>query len=172
MRPTTLVLALALLLSACAADSGQSAGPDTAAITVDVDADTATNPATLGDPSEHARLTGLAAALTGDWELVQATMDGEALPLVDSAPITLTATPSGFSGNAACNSYSADVTVDGDVLSLDHMAVTRMACDEARMTVEGLYVTALEQITGFTAETDGLLLTGPGVELRYRPTGT
>lgn len=144
----TLTLALALVLSACASEVALSSA---------------------NDDGEQGRLTATAGALAGDWELVEGTVDGEAIPLVDGAAVTLTATPSTLSGTSACNSYSADLTIDVDTMTVEHMAVTRMACDDARMTVEGLYLAGLERVTAATGEVDGLVLTGPGVELRFKP---
>lgn len=66
---------------------------------------------------------------------------------VSSAPADAVATLSISDGTAlvatGCNTGSAPVTIEGDTLSFGPLAMTKMACDDARMQLESQIVTVL-----------------------------
>ncbi|MGI9624098.1 MAG: META domain-containing protein, partial [Acidimicrobiales bacterium] len=69
-------------------------------------------------------------------------------------------------GTAACNGYGGTI-VTGDVL-FEGFEVTEMACDPASaMTLESAYLQALSRVTDSEIQGAALVLTGPGVELRF-----
>jgi heat shock protein HslJ len=73
--------------------------------------------------------------------------------------ITATFGPDGaLSGFSGCNQYNATYTSSGaDGLRITDVATTRMACDDAAMTLEGQYTTALGKVA--TYDISGATLT-------------
>jgi heat shock protein HslJ len=140
MRPHPLVLTvLALVLAACA---GSAATPST-----DAGGD--------GDPQ-------------GDWQLVEGTVNGQAVPILEDHRITLTIEGSRISGTAACNGYGGTLRVEGGRLRIEDLAQTAMACvDEAAMTAEAIYMSGLAATESITLDGDELFVGGPGLELRF-----
>lgn len=132
--------AIGLVLTACGTESGSDTGVDP------------------GAPG--------AVDLDGDWTLTAATLDGADLDL-SPGPITLSVDGAKWSGTSACNQYFADVTRDGDQVTLGAVGGTEMACDEPRMTLEGHYWSALQAVTSASRDGDSLVLTGDGVTLTF-----
>lgn len=87
--------------------------------------------------------------------------------LVDDFPITLEVIGSRIAGRA-CNDYGATIVAVGDGIELRELAMTAMACvDERIMTAEAAYTAALEGVRRIATEGEHLLLTGPGISLRF-----
>lgn len=105
--------------------------------------------------------------LDGEWTLVDGTHDGEPLPIIDDAPITLTVEGTGVRGRAACNIYSGAATIDADRIGFGSMAVTEMGCDPAITDAEAAYLAALADVEHWSREGEALTLSGAAVELRY-----
>lgn len=105
----------------------------------------------------------------GDWTLTAGTGPDGAIPLVETAPVTLSITPDRWGGVAACNSYGATVELDGDqVRIVDGVAVTEMAClDVDVMASEAAYLAAFQLVDRVEVDDDELRLSGPDVELAY-----
>lgn len=51
------------------------------------------------------------------------------------------------SGNASCNSFTGSYTLDGNILSISKIAITRKLCPEALMEQEQRFIEALDVIT-------------------------
>jgi heat shock protein HslJ len=115
------------------------------------------------DPGEPAAdPTGIA------WELTSGTVEGTALPVFDSHPITLSFTDDGAGGTAACNGYGGSYSISGTEVSFAQLMWTEMACmPEEVMESERLYLEALPRVETFSMTNDGLTLSGDGVELAY-----
>jgi heat shock protein HslJ len=112
---------------------------------------------------------GAAGDLDGSWELVRGSGPDGAVPLVDSAPITLVIDGTQWGGVAACNSYGGEVQVGGGQLTSTGYAVTEMYCmDEDIMDAERAYLAALQAATEVSLTSGELVLTGPDVELVFR----
>jgi heat shock protein HslJ len=104
----------------------------------------------------------------GDWVLVEGTHGGEPVPIVDGYDITLSVDDEQWGGTAACNSYGATGTVDGDRLELDELHATEMACEEEGvMDSESAYLAAVAQVDRYRRDGGVLTLVGDGVELTY-----
>lgn len=102
----------------------------------------------------------------GAWVLESGEVDGEDLVLVDDATVTLLVADGRASGTAACNTYTTDVdTSDG--WRIGEAAVTRMACEDALMTLESSYLDALARVRSAEASGDQLELEGPDVRLTF-----
>jgi heat shock protein HslJ len=110
---------------------------------------------------------GSGGSVDGSWDLVSGTVDGQPLPMVDSAPITLVFEPDGLGGRAACNQYFGDYEVDGDSVTITGLGQTEMGCDPAVMDSEAAYLAALARVDTVEADGDSLTLTGDGVELSF-----
>lgn len=139
MRPHHLVAALlALVLAAC---GGTSSTPQT-------------DPGD-GDPQ-------------GNWQLVEGTVNGQEVPILEDHRITLTLEGSRVAGTAACNGYGGTLRVEGGRLRIEDLAQTAMACvDGAAMTAEAIYISGLAAAESIGLDGDELLVQGPGVELRF-----
>ena len=98
-------------------------------------------------------------------------VDGEAIPLLDGSPVTLNVTADEIGGTSACNSYERRMVLDGAEISLTDLVSTLMACTPEVMAVEVPYTAALAQVNAVTFDGDTLVLTGPGVELRFARAG-
>ena len=119
--------------------------------------------ADVADPSGSAPTD-----VEGSWQLTAGRMDNEAVPIVESHPITLTIEGSRLGGRAACNEYGARIIAAGDGIALEELAWTAMACmPDDVMASESAYVAALEAVSGITRDGDALVLRGPALELRY-----
>ncbi|MEM7285974.1 MAG: META domain-containing protein [Actinomycetota bacterium] len=104
---------------------------------------------------------------TGEWTLVSAVVDGSALTLLDTHPVTLSVDDAGgVGGTAACNGYFGAFT-DGPLL-FDGFGVTEMACDPPEaMDLEFAFLQALARTANAVGSDGELTLTGDGVELRF-----
>jgi heat shock protein HslJ len=104
----------------------------------------------------------------GSWQLVEGTVNGQPVPILDDYRITLTLEGSRIGGTSACNSYGGVLVVEGGRLRIEDLAQTAMAClDEAAMTAEGIYMSGLAAAESIGLDGDQLLVQGPGVELRF-----
>ncbi|HUG47291.1 MAG TPA: META domain-containing protein [Candidatus Limnocylindria bacterium] len=107
-------------------------------------------------------------AIIGEWELEGGTLDGQPIPMVPEAPITLTVNAIRIGGTSACNSYGADwvVTQDGTV-EMDDIVMTLMLCEGPINDSEQAYLEALGRTTSVTMDGDELLFAAEGTELRF-----
>jgi heat shock protein HslJ len=104
----------------------------------------------------------------GSWQLVEGTVNGQPVPILDDYRITLTLEGSRIGGTSACNSYGGVLVMEGGRLRIEDLAQTAMACqDEAAMTAEGIYMSGLAAAESIGLDGDQLLVQGPGVELRF-----
>ena len=108
-------------------------------------------------------------SVEGDWLLVTGTADGAAVPILESHPITMTLGAGRISGIAACNTYGGEYELSGSSFEItEGLAVTEMACQpEEAMTSERAFLDAISVVDNVALDNDGLILSGPGVELRF-----
>jgi heat shock protein HslJ len=104
----------------------------------------------------------------GTWQLVTGTSNGVDLPVLADHPITLIVEPSSMGGTAACNSYGAEVSLTGGGVQMGMIEQTLRGCEEAVQAAETAYLSALRNVTRIGMDRDHLVLTGPGVELRFQ----
>ena len=89
------------------------------------------------------------------WEL--ATLHGSE-PL-EATIVDLTLEDDSMFGSAGCNNYNGAAEFEAGSMTLGpDIAMTRMACEQAIMDQEAVYLTALERVTGYVLEPDELLL--------------
>ncbi len=107
--------------------------------------------------------------VVGEWELVSGTASGSPLPQPAGAGATLGLDGTEAVGRSFCNHYSGAYTVDGDSIRFDGLGGTEMGCEPDVMAAEVAYLTALGAVDTMARDGEDLLLTGDGVELRFRP---
>ena len=106
-------------------------------------------------------------SLDGDWLLIDATIDGEALALDPDYDITLLIMASQVSGRAACNGYGGTAFIDGTAFSIGDVGQTEMGCEPSVMDLEASYVAALGRVTTAHRTARALTLTGEHVDLVF-----
>ncbi len=106
----------------------------------------------------------------GSWQLVEGRSEGGLIPQPDGGRATLVIEEDTLGGTAFCNGYGARYRLPHGGLSLSRFAHTEMACEPALMEAEAAYLRALEAANE-RVELEGgqLVVTGDGVELRFRP---
>jgi heat shock protein HslJ len=109
-------------------------------------------------------------AIIGDWTLEEGTLDGQPIPIVPEAPITLTVNAVRIGGTSACNEYGADwvVTEDGSV-EIDDVTMTLMLCEGPINDSEQAYLAALGRTTSVGLDANRLVFAGENAELRFVP---
>ena len=101
---------------------------------------------------------GPANPLEGDWNVTGYNNGKEAVTSPTSGTsLTATFTADAVSGSSGCNTYNGTYTLDGDALKIGPLATTRMACDQAVMDQETLFLAALAAST--TVEQTGATVT-------------
>jgi heat shock protein HslJ len=99
------------------------------------------------------------------WQLAE--LDGA--PPVEGAVPTLEFREDGTAGgNASCNTYSADVSIDGSELSFGPIGMTRMMCaDPAAADQETAFTAALESVSSYTVDPEGRLVLEGDVPMTF-----
>lgn len=103
----------------------------------------------------------------GTWQLVEGTVDGQQVPILDEHRITLTIEGARISGTSACNSYGGKLTMEFGRLRIDGLEQTMKGCEEPAMGAEALYLTGLRTVDSISLDGDELLVTGQAVNLRF-----
>lgn len=107
--------------------------------------------------------------LTGStWVLDAASTDA----LVDEPPadgrVDIRFDGEEVSGTSGCNRYGGPYEAGSDgSISLGPLAMTEMACDDLRMTLESAYVEALGAVTSFRMSEGALALRGGEIDLTF-----
>jgi len=97
------------------------------------------------------------AALLQGREWVVEDIDGKGV--IDRARVTLSFDADGrVSGRGSCNSYSAQYALSGEGLTVSKAARTMMACGDALMQQEALFLDLLQRVRGFDLAPDGALV--------------
>ena len=99
------------------------------------------------------------------WELVA--MDGETLA-GDAVPTLAFDEQGGVSGSTGCNTFSGEVSIDGNALTFGPLVTTRMACaDPAANAQEEAFLSAMEGVSAYTIDDQGRLVLQGGPELTF-----
>jgi heat shock protein HslJ len=99
------------------------------------------------------------------WDLVD--LDG-AEPVGQTPPSLAFTEDGSVTGSTGCNTFNAEVTIDGSELTFGPLATTRMACtDGAAAQQEQAYLAALEGVTGYTIDDAGRLVLEGGAALTF-----
>ena len=103
----------------------------------------------------------------GPWQLVEGTVGGQPLGLIEDARVTLNVDGLNVSGQAACNQYFGELAIESGRVSTAGFGQTEMACAEPVMALEAAYLSALAKIESAHMDGPVMVLTAPGVELRF-----
>lgn len=141
-RPLAMVAAVLLVVSACGPEPGPSPTP--------------TSPPAPLDAS-------------GTWRLEAGSAEGVAVPLVPEYPVTLIVDGSRIGGTSACNGYGAELVAENGRTVVGGIGSTAMLCQPDVMASELAYTAALQRVEAAAKDGDALILSGPGVSLRFIP---
>jgi heat shock protein HslJ len=109
----------------------------------------------------------LNAALDGEWRLQAGTDQGAAIPIPAAHPITLKIDGTTVGGAAACNLYGGKLEINGTTIKISALSMTEMACQDDVMAAEAAYLAALPRVDTAARDGNGLVLSGPQVELHF-----
>ena len=90
------------------------------------------------------------------WKLVK--LPGTPLPQMKDVYIRFDPEKSTAGGNAGCNRFTGQYTVNGNSLKLGPVAATKMMCTEEVMPVETAFLQALNECDGYSISGDHLIL--------------
>jgi heat shock protein HslJ len=79
---------------------------------------------------------------------------------IDGTEITARFEGGTVSGSSGCNTYSAPYDLGASSLSISEARITQMACDEAVMSQENVYLANLAAASGYVVKGDTLTLSG------------
>jgi putative lipoprotein len=99
------------------------------------------------------------------WTLVD--LDG-AEPVEGAVPTLAFGEDGTANGSSGCNSFSGEVTIDGNDVSFGPLATTRMACvDPAASEQETEFLLALDEVESYTIDSEGRLVLEGGAPLTF-----
>ncbi len=151
------VLAVGLIFAGCT--------PQAASTSVEPSA----SPPPAASPSQGGETTE-SPSPTVEWVLESGTFRGSPLPLLPDHPITLVVTERELTGVAPCNQYWADIERSGDDIVVRESRASAMGCGDPLDATEEAFLAALPEVTHIDeSRPDELVLEGPEVELRFKP---
>jgi heat shock protein HslJ len=106
-------------------------------------------------------------ALDSSWKLLTGTVDGAQVPLAAGYRITATVRADSISGSTGCNSYGATLQQPDGSAGIGDLIQTTAGCGGPPGPAERAYLAAVRRISSFAMDGAELVITGPGVELRY-----
>jgi heat shock protein HslJ len=97
-------------------------------------------------------------AIAGSWRLVSISESSAPTPMVPPQTPELTADFAGgrITGSGGCNRFMGGYTTKANQLSIDPLASTRKACEQALMTQEFKYLKALQGAQRYEVDNQGL----------------
>jgi heat shock protein HslJ len=102
-------------------------------------------------PAELSQLSGQ--TFTLDWYLDSS---GKQVQVLPNTQITAEIADGRISGSAGCNSYGAEIQINGDQIKIGMAMTTMMACDEPIMQQEQAYLQNLDKVATYQLQ-DGVL---------------
>ena len=93
---------------------------------------------------------------------------GAAVPIPDGTAPTLEITDNHLAVQTGCNSGSGAVAVSPAALEVGPIATTRMACDDARMTLEQTVLGVLSTRSSYRIDDSSLTITNSAGTLVYQ----
>ena len=103
----------------------------------------------------------------GEWRLKD--LDGKGV--IDDSMVSVTFNPDGkAAGHGGCNRWFGSWRRDGNALTFSQLGSTRMACTQALMHQEAVFLSALQEASGYRFADDGALVvaTRDGRSLTFR----
>jgi heat shock protein HslJ len=106
-------------------------------------------------------------SVEGPWQMTSGTVDGEAIPVLETHPITITFEEDQMSGTAACNGYGGTYELSGSTITFSGLAMTGMGCSpEESMQAEAMFTDAITRVDTVAVDGD-LTLSGDGVAMTF-----
>ncbi len=143
----SLLAGLALVAAACGEETSTEAG------------DTGTDDTASEEPD--------GVSLDGAWILVQSSVDGTPLALLEDYAVTMNIEGTDLGGRAACNSYGGNLVLTDTGFSSGDLFQTEMGCEEPAMSLEFAYLSSLARVETWTRTGNSAELTGDGVSLTF-----
>jgi hypothetical protein len=110
-----------------------------------------------GDPANSSTV--------GDgWIIEDAVMDGERIPVVVSVVLG----EHSISGFVPCSQYELELVEADGSMTISGLEVTERVCGTPAGSADETYLAAIRRLTTVEIVDDEMLLSGPGVELRFR----
>ncbi len=130
-------------------------------------------PTTVLDDEPVTTTSGAVAVESGwlyrDWRFVEGSVDDQALrPTVDWPALVMNLTPAGATFPIDCNRASAPGMITDTSVSVDEIYLTAAGC-ELDTDEAALFGLGFERLDTLQREWEHLVLTGPGVSLRFAP---
>jgi len=121
--------------------------------------------AACGDDDESTPAATLPPVELDGLAFVSESVEGQ--DLVDGSSISISFADGNLAANAGCNSLSGGYTIDGDILVVDQLAQTAMACEEALMDQETWFSELLTANPTIALDGDTLTLSGDGTTVTF-----
>jgi len=97
------------------------------------------------------------------WALQQLAVDATLTEVPSDVAATLFLQDGQASGDAGCNTFSGDYTIDGDALTFGPMMSTMMICEGEKASTEAAYLAGFPLVASYSLDGDALsLLDGSG----------
>ena len=97
------------------------------------------------------------------WALQQLAVDTTLTDVPSDVAATLFLQDGQASGDAGCNTFSGDYTIDGDALTFGPMMSTMMICEGEKASTEAAYLAGFPLVASYSVDVDALsLLDGAG----------
>lgn len=105
--------------------------------------------------------------IDGAWRLVDGEHNGQAVPLVPDAAVTMNIDGSEVGGTAACNHYGGTIELDGNRVAISAMSMTEMGCPGDLGASQDAFLAAIVEVETVSRQGDRLVLAGPQTELTF-----
>jgi heat shock protein HslJ len=161
-------MVMLFVLAACGSADGTSSGGAPAGPTAAPSAPTADQAAPTGPPAGQGN-PALDVLAGTKWALVSFATPDSQTPVPANAGVSAEFGAAGaLGGSTGCNSYSTQLTLAGQKLTVGPIQSTEMACvEEDRMARERDFVAALQSARSIARDGDTLTIAYDGGELRF-----
>jgi heat shock protein HslJ len=102
------------------------------------------------------------------WNLISYGDPEAPTPALPETTVTLQFSGQGVGGNTGCNTYRGNFEFSDDTLTIGQLITTLIACEEAVMMQETLYLEALQAATNYSISGDQLTITYPDGVLLFQ----
>lgn len=102
------------------------------------------------------------------WQLTAGQIHGKAITILPNSHITLIINHDHIHGHSGVNTYQANLSSQGNTITIHDITTTRMASDPALMHLESDYLSALRDIQRYQLNGTQLTLSGDNAQLQFR----
>lgn len=108
-----------------------------------------------------------ASQVEGAWRLTSGEHQGQPVPVLPDAGITMNIEGSEVRGVAACNHYGGTLELSGDQVAIDALSMTEMGCPGDLGASQDAFLAAIVEVETVSRQGDRLVLAGPQTELTF-----